>query len=169
MAAFQYSHQKKSPFGGVKFDFGKMKQDLEKGFIFGYICSVENRLLYRGANNLRMPHRHRKPRCGRICSAPGLSLPPLRRRYPRRVKRMTLQLLFKIPASPFQRLFFLTRRAIASWAQNSKLDEKPSQILVHLRRTAQKASKLKPCCQVCPKRLNFPLFPGIASFKIPSF
>lgn len=50
--------------------------------------------------------RHCKPRHGRVCNAPGLSLPPLGKLHPRCAKNMTLKLLFKAPASPLQRLFF---------------------------------------------------------------
>ncbi len=61
--------------------------------------------------------------------------------------------------------FFNPACAIAGWAQNSKLDEKHLQILLHLRVSAQKVSGVKSCCQICPNVFNFPLSPGISSFK----
>lgn len=65
--------------------------------------------------------------------------------------------------------FFSIRRVITGRTQKSKQGEKLFQILLHLRVSAQKVSKLKSVRQFRPNAFKFPQFPpGISHFPIPS-
>ena len=62
--------------------------------------------------------------------------------------------------------FFSIRRVITGRTQKSKQGEKLFQILLHLRVSAQKVSKLKSVRQFRPNAFKFPQFPpGISHFQ----
>lgn len=94
---------------------------------------------------------------GKVRDTSGPSI-PLRRRFPRRAKKMKRQSRFNVLASPLQWLFISGSARDNDMLVKGSTGRKPFRILLHFRDSAQKVSK--PKAESAPIPLFFPLFPA---------
>lgn len=107
-----------------------------------------------------------KPRHGRVCGRPGLSLTSGGSIRAAR-KKMTPQLLFKILASPLQGLFFSLECECGLGAKARSMVKNLSKSHLISGCLRKKFPNSNPDAKSAPKPLNsrnFPLFPGICRF-----
>lgn len=103
---------------------------------------------------------------GKVRDTSGPSI-PLRRRFPRRAKKMKRQSRFNVLASPLQWLFISGSARDNDMLVKGSTGRKPFRILLHFRDSAQKVPKPKPESRIRPNPFIFSRYFPLqnASFK----